>query len=159
MLASGTAKTVSARNRAVLLAVGGFALVIAVILSILNLTHQSEGAVMLKSGGERYSLMIASTPVEQALGLGKRSSLPTDQGMLFIFNRPAVRCFWMKDMHFSLDMIWLSNDKRVEYVMANISPATYPKAFCPNAQAKYVIELDAGQAKRADIHTGTALDF
>lgn len=115
--------------------------------------------LLLKSGDKRYSLVVASTSAERMLGLGRRASLPDSQGMLFVFNRPAEQCFWMKDMQFSLDIIWLSSSKRIEQIMTNVSPGTYPQTFCPPSPAKYVIELNAGQVKQAGIHTGEALKF
>lgn len=65
----------------------------------------------------------------------------------------------MKDMHFSLDMIWLSSGKRIEYIKGRVSPHTYPHVFCPNVAAQYVIELNAGQVQASAMHPGETLDF
>jgi uncharacterized membrane protein (UPF0127 family) len=161
MRSNVTKKTVSARKRIVLLSIGGAALVVAVTVSLFSLLHQTENvdAAVLQSGGRRYMLSLASTQREQQLGLGGRKLLPQDQGMLFIFGQPSVQCFWMKDMHFPIDMIWVSASRRVEYIKANVSPSSYPNTFCPNAQAKYVIELNAGQAKQAHLHPRQPLSF
>ena len=132
-------------------------LVVAVAVALLSFFPKDT--VILQAGGLRYTLRISSTPQEQHLGLGKRSSLPEDQGMLFAFDTAATQCFWMKDMHFPLDIIWVSSDKKVDYIMNAVSPTTYPHVFCPKIPAKYVIELNAGQAKRASIHTGGVLEF
>jgi uncharacterized membrane protein (UPF0127 family) len=161
MLSSETAKTVSARKRIVLLSIGGVALVVVAAVSLFNFLHWATNSdvTVLKSNNKRYTLQVAATTRSQALGLGNRTSLPKNQGMLFVFQKPAVQCFWMKDMHFPIDMVWVSSDRRVEYVESNVSPKTYPHLFCPAVQARYVIELNAGQAKQADIRTGKLLSF
>jgi uncharacterized membrane protein (UPF0127 family) len=152
---------VSAHKRIVLLATGGTVLLAAAILSWLSVLHQTQdlNTATLSSGGKRYSLSIAATPQMQQRGLGEQQSLPQNQGMLFIFDQPATQCFWMKDMRFPLDMIWVSTARRVEHIKANVSPRTYPNTFCPAVQAKYVIELNAGQAKLSGMHTGQTLSF
>lgn len=52
--------------------------------------------------------------------------------------------FWMKDMKFPIDMLWLDNQYRVVSSEENVSPDTYPKVFFPSAPSRYVIELSAG---------------
>lgn len=110
--------------------------------------------------GRNFSLEVANTPQAQELGLGKRTSLAANHGMLFVFSgTPVVQCFWMKDMHFPLDIIWVDTNKRVVHVEPDVSPDTYPKNFCPSKPAEYVIELNAGAAETAGIHDGETLRF
>jgi hypothetical protein len=113
----------------------------------------------LRTSNHSYQLIVAQTSATQEKGLGDRAKLPADEGMLFVFPDQAVQCFWMKNMQFSLDMIWLNSNKRVEYELSNVSPKSYPKTFCPAQPAQYVIELNAGQANSADIHLGQILSF
>jgi uncharacterized membrane protein (UPF0127 family) len=148
---------VSARKRIVLLTVGGIALVVAIALSLLGTRAGTQ--VTLESAGRKYTLQVAATPAARELGLGKRMSLADNRGMLFVFSSSQEQCFWMKDMHFPLDMIWVSSTHRVEYVETAVSPTTYPHIFCPDVMAKYVIELNAGQASQAGIRTGKTLRF
>jgi uncharacterized membrane protein (UPF0127 family) len=114
---------------------------------------------VLQTGDQAYELEVATAPDEQAKGLGKRASLPLDRGMLFTFESSGVRCFWMKDMQFPLDIIWINDAHMVTHIERNVSPRTYPKAFCPPTAAQYVIELNAGQAARAQLYTGQQLNF
>lgn len=138
---------------------GGVALIVATVFSLLSFIPHNPNDVILKAESASYVLQVANTPAERALGLGVRASLPSDQGMLFVFGQSAVQCFWMKDMHFPLDMIWLSTNKQVEYIQSDVSPNTYPHTFCPHMSAKFVIELNAGQVERAHIRTGETLSF
>jgi hypothetical protein len=134
---------------------------VALVASLLSLTQVAgdSGTTILRTGSKKYTLFVVSTPTTQQLGLGQRASLPKDQGMLFVFGQAAQQCFWMKDMHFPLDMIWLSPSHRVEHIQPDVSPKTYPNSFCPDVTAQYVIELNAGQASAAGIYTGERLSF
>lgn len=102
---------------------------------------------------------IADSNSERGKGLSGRISMKDDQGMIFVFDQPQIQCFWMKDMNFSLDMIWLNEQKEVINIMDSIKPETYPNQFCSDLPAKYVIELTAGSANRLGIQQGQALVF
>jgi uncharacterized membrane protein (UPF0127 family) len=102
---------------------------------------------------------IADTEALRERGLSGRASLGSDQGMLFIFNQPSMVGFWMKEMNFPLDMVWIDNYKTVIGVADNISPDTYPKNFSPSGSVLYVLEINAGSAKKFGIATGTHLYF
>jgi uncharacterized membrane protein (UPF0127 family) len=102
---------------------------------------------------------MVTTAAAQEKGLSGRASLAPDSGMLFVFQNEAQRCFWMKDMQFPLDIIWVNKDKRVVYIQPELSPSTYPDSFCPKPPAQYVIELNAGQATQASIRIGETLTF
>jgi uncharacterized membrane protein (UPF0127 family) len=150
---------VSARRRWLVIRIVVLALLAVVFCAIAFKPAPARSTVVLHVHGKQYTLRVARTATQQEQGLGDRATLARDQGMLFQFQRPAIECFWMKDMHFPLDMIWLSSTKRVAYIQADVSPKTYPKQFCPKVQAQYVIELNAGQAKRAGIRPHQMLTF
>lgn len=97
-----------------------------------------------------YYLDAADSLSQQQLGLGGKDSMPADHGMIFLYQNQARRCFWMKDMRFALDVIWLDSSKRIVHIERNLKPQTYPKKYCHHAQ--YVTELNAGQATRLKIH-------
>jgi hypothetical protein len=133
---------------------------LAVILgTIYGVYLRQTTGITLHSNGQAYHLAVAKTESVQEKGLGDRESMPVNQGMLFIFDAPAVRCFWMKDMHFPLDIIWLNSAKQVVFIESKVSQNTYPQSFCPPELAKYVIELNAGQAATANIQIGQTLSF
>jgi uncharacterized membrane protein (UPF0127 family) len=93
------------------------------------------------------------------LGLSNRPSLPWDRGMLFDFGATAEYCMWMKDMRFSLDMIWLNEQKEIIATRENVSPKTFPKAFCGPKAARYVVEVNAGIVRAGDLRLGQHLNF
>ena len=115
--------------------------------------------ISLQAPNGALRVQVASTSSEQAQGLGDRDSLSADQGMLFPFRYPGDYGFWMKDMHFSLDMVWISSNKKVVGITPNISPDSYPTVFYPPLAISYVLELNAGAAKEFGIATDTQLVF
>jgi hypothetical protein len=129
------------------------------LIAFLDIANRHTSADTMLVNGRSFSLEVAQTEHARELGLGARASLPADHGMLFVFDHVAPECFWMKDMHFPLDIIWVSSDKKVVHIEQNVSPSTYPNSFCPVEPVKYVIELNAGMAARADIRAGESLDF
>jgi uncharacterized membrane protein (UPF0127 family) len=135
------------------------AIAVLVVASALAYVLTRPGVVKATVGTRQYRLVEAQTAAEREKGLSGRKNLALNQGMLFVYQKPGTYCFWMKDMRFSIDMIWLGNSKQVLAVKPNVSPSTYPQSFCPVPNAKYVIELSAGQARAAGIAPGTVIKF
>jgi uncharacterized membrane protein (UPF0127 family) len=102
---------------------------------------------------------VAKTEAAQEKGLGGRPCIGEDQGMLFVFNSPDYYRFWMKDMKFSIDIVWIDKNKEIIDVDHNIAPSTYPSDFAPLKPAQYVLELKAGQAEKLNFNEGMRLKF
>lgn len=100
---------------------------------------------------------LAETPAQIERGLSKRKSLPKDQGMLFVFKQPGLYPFWMKDMYFPIDIIWIGADKKVVGFSENLAPESYPETFAPPLPVQYVLEVDAGWVKEHGILVGDIL--
>ena len=104
-----------------------------------------EGWVTIRD--RRVAVEIADTPQEQALGLGERDDLPWDHGMLFPYERPGFRSFWMKGMRFSIDIIWIRDgrivqiDPNVPFEKGGNGPTLQPKSLIDA-----VLEVPAGYA-------------
>jgi len=79
-------------------------------------------AIVTTSTGKKISVEVADTVEKRSLGLGKRSGLENGWGMLFVFEKRKQHGFWMKDMEFPLDIIWLDNH-RIAYILRNVQPA------------------------------------
>ena len=85
--------------------------------------------------------------------------------MLFVYDSDAPRTFWMPDMHFPLDMVWISSDCAVAAVTANVphpAPDT-PRSDLPiypsQVPVRFVLEINAGQAAQHGIAPGTLVEF
>ncbi len=108
-------------------------------------------------GGTLVRLAIADTPAERELGLGGRTALAPDEGMLFVFPQDGRYSFWMKDMHFAIDIVWIAADGTVIFVAPSVSPDTYPHAFTPPTAARYVLELPAGFMEAHGVMRGASI--
>ncbi|MDX1536041.1 MAG: DUF192 domain-containing protein, partial [Candidatus Spechtbacterales bacterium] len=83
----------------------------------------------LEIADTEITVELAEKPEDKAKGLSGRSSLAEEHGMLFVFNRPGTYSFWMKEMNFPIDIIWIGEDMRVVDITKNAKPESYPKRF------------------------------
>lgn len=109
--------------------------------------------------GAKVKVELATTPEAKALGLGGRSGLAENTGMLFVFYQSDKYAFWMKDMLFPIDIIWIRDDGEVVYVKKNLGPASYPATFRPEENAKYVLEVPAGFSLKNNLKLGDKVKF
>lgn len=105
------------------------------------------------------TLLVASTSAEQQQGLSDVQYLASTTGMLFVFDKPDNYGFWMKDMQFSLDIIWLDQSFKIIHIEQNLSSSTYPEAFYPGSPAKYVIEVNADFANFFSLKIGQVMQI
>ncbi|HUC90251.1 MAG TPA: DUF192 domain-containing protein [Patescibacteria group bacterium] len=125
----------------------------------LRLGVSDSTRLQMKAGHTQYELELASNEAARQKGLGSRLSMPSNSGMLFSYGDSATRCFWMKDMRFSLDIIWFNSQKVVEQIEPKVAPETYPHTFCSTKPSQFVIELNAGQAASNKMYVGQRLSF
>lgn len=118
-------------------------------------THKTPVSI----GGQVVYASVANTDSARVKGLSGTSPLGQNEAMLFIFDTPGRWGMWMKDMKYSLDMVWLDDSKQVVYLTQNVSPDTYPKVFLPDTDARYVIELPAGFIQAHGIAVGQIASF
>ena len=88
-----------------------------------------------------------------------RISLGKNDSMLFVFDSDSRPGFWMKDMKFPIDIVWLDASKKVVTIKRNATPESYLEAYYPSAPARYVIELVSGRASELGIDVGTTLKW
>lgn len=122
-----------------------------------NLFLKQSCVLTIQQSGQCIALEKATTDKQHVQGLSGRKFMADTQGMLFVFDKPAKPCFWMKDMHFGLDMIWLDANKKVVQIDNAVAPESYPNKFCPNKPAQYVIEVNDGIAEQAGLWVGQTL--
>lgn len=102
---------------------------------------------------------IAKSDAELDRGLGGRRCIGDSQAMLFVFSSLDKHAFWMKDMQFPIDIVWLDESRKIVDFRENVTPDTYPEAFIPSTSAQYVIELSAGGVKRYSLGKGDVVDI
>lgn len=115
----------------------------------------------IQLSGQTIRVSVADTEASREQGLSGRTNLSEDEGMLFVFPKDGKYAFWMKDMHFPIDIMWLSADPStgsgqavVVYMAQNVSPDSFPQTFRPDVLARYVLELPAGYAKEYNVQVG-----
>ena len=113
----------------------------------------------VKIAGKLLKVDLATTTREQEQGLSGRKDLADDAGMLFIFQKPSVNYFWMKDMNFPIDMVWIDENFQVVYIEKNAKPESYPKTFGPNKNSKYVLEVQARFSEKNNLKVGEKIEF
>ncbi|MEI6437972.1 MAG: DUF192 domain-containing protein [Candidatus Omnitrophota bacterium] len=108
------------------------------------------------SGEKCFHSEVVTTPEGRARGLMGRGSLADDEAMLFVFDSPGDYPFWMKNMNFAIDMIWLDDNKRVVHLETAVPACKKDPCpvYDPKEPARYVIELNAGVAQEAGIQPG-----
>ena len=114
----------------------------------------------LKLGDLWLDVYVADSATERQRGLGGREYLAQDQGMIFVFSEDGSYTFWMKDMHFPIDILWLASDGRIVTIAPHVAPDTYPeKTFSPTEPARYVLEVNAGFVDARGVEEGDYVHF
>ena len=129
-----------------------------IVLLFLSVPHVHSQTVVT-IGRATVNARVVASDEDRVRGLSDTNQLGSNQGMLFVFDRSAQWEMWMKDMRYSLDILWLDPQKRVVTIAPNLSPSTYPQRFAPRANALYVIELPAGFAAQNHIVPGMSAEF
>ncbi len=99
------------------------------------------------------------TENDRSVGLSKYPAIEDTQGMLFTYDKPAEACIWMKDMKFPIDIVWLDAYRKIVKIEVDVDPTTYPKTFCSEVLAKYVIELNQYVSEYAGLEVGQQLSL
>lgn len=87
---------------------------------------------------------VADTPTEQTRGLSYSRYLPKKWGMLFVFSDYSHHQFWMKDMRYPIDILWLNDDLEPVEVARGAHPDSYPGLFTPVYANRFVLETRPG---------------
>ena len=123
----------------------------------LNYAH----AFVTTSTGIEIPVEVADTQKKRSLGLGKRSGLKKNWGMLFVFEKRKAHRFWMKDMQFPLDILWIDN-YRIVHILRNVQmvkKGEKPPVFVPSEPANFVLEIEPGRASKLGLKPGDILNY
>lgn len=128
-------------------------------------TDSPDEASVRIAGDVNYIIDVAATPDDRYQGLSGREFMDRDAGMLFVFEEDSQLHFWMKEMHFPLDIIWIDGQCQVIDVAADVPtpPPDAESADIPRVQspspARYVLELNAGEWVRTGMSPGDSVEF
>jgi uncharacterized membrane protein (UPF0127 family) len=135
---------------------------VALLLAAAGVALATPALVPLKlPSGKVLRVELMENDQDRQMGLMFRPSLPLDRGLLFVFDVEDFHGFWMKNCRFPIDMVWLDRDRRVVHVAEAVPPckADPCPVYEPLRKASYVLEINAGQARRERAVVGSTLSF
>lgn len=97
---------------------------------------------------------VASTTKTRTQGLSKTPYLPSGVVKLFVFDQSEEWSFWMKDMEYAIDIIWVNAAGKIVHIEESALPSSYPKSFVSSSPAKYVVETAAGFVQAHKVELG-----
>lgn len=116
-------------------------------------------------GEVTFSVDLADTPDKRTRGLSGRPSLDAYTGMLFVFDSESRVTFWMKEMEFPLDFVWIGSDCSVADISQDVPEpppgmnlSALPR-YQPSVPVQYVLEINAGVIEAAGISKGDPVGF
>lgn len=131
-----------------------------IIKNVFNLQFMQHPTATINK--HAFSLIVAKEAKDVEIGLSNKTSLPQDQGMLFVFTKEDIYPFWMRDMKFPLDIIFIKDDKIVTIVQ-DAQPPAQPldnvPLYKPSSPVNKVLEINAGLSKKYDIKEGDVVQF
>jgi len=120
----------------------------------LGVVSSSKNIRYLEIGEQKIKTEIVATPELQERGLSGRKKIEENEGMLFAFKNPGIYHFWMKDMNFPIDIIWLDENFKVVFLKENALPESFPETFSSRENAKYVLEVASGFSEKNNLKEG-----
>lgn len=122
-----------------------FIILVAVVIILQKFLFINDQTIKIKIGDSIFTAEIVKTDAQKTKGLSGRSHLDAGKGMLFIFNEPDFYSFWMKDMKFPIDIIWMRDNEIIGFV-ENVPPdnSSSPKIYSPSKLVNKVLEIPAG---------------
>ncbi|MDQ5930917.1 MAG: uncharacterized protein QG674_81 [Patescibacteria group bacterium] len=147
----------------ILILVGGALFLVLLLRSrlvyspVLDVTKSYDALISI--GSKTIPVTIADTEEERNLGLSGTKSLNPDTGKLFVFDSEGVYGFWMKDMSYDIDIIWIDSDFRVIAINKAVSKDSYPEIFLPPKEVSYVLEVPSGFSTDNNITENQLMSF
>ncbi|MFT4247213.1 MAG: DUF192 domain-containing protein [Pseudomonas sp.] len=122
----------------------------------------SAGGQWVELAGQRYRVELAQDDATRARGLMFRDAMAADHGMLFIHDYTEPQAYWMKNTRIALDILYFDEQRRLVAQQRDVPPCSAGDAcqsYPSGKPARYVLELNAGQAERLGLRNGAALSF
>lgn len=132
--------------------------------SVVNKVQNNPSLPTIKVKDQEIQVEIAQTLEQQQQGLSGRESIESDRGMLFVYNEPANYKFWMKDMKFEIDIIWIDKGKVVGItdnvpVPSPNTPLNKLPSYASPQPVTAVLEVQAGFTATHNIMVGDTVEI
>lgn len=116
--------------------------------------NQNFKKAIVKVGQTEIIASVADSPISRNQGLSGVASMEQNEGKIFIFENEGFHEFWMKDMNFPLDIIFINKEGSIVDIFENIDPDTYPNSYKPSFLSLKVIEVNGGWVSSNRIKVG-----
>jgi len=135
-------------------------IIVASIIVILLFRKTSKKYTTVKINDVSVRAEIAESLIERSKGLMFKKSLSENEGMLFVFDKEGYHRFWMMNMSFPIDIIWIDNEKKVVHIVKDAKPCgIICNSYVPEKEAKYVLEVNANFTTKNKINVDTKVIF
>ena len=111
--------------------------------------------VALSAGMHQISAQVALTPEQREIGLMFRKDMPQHEGMIFVFDQPSKRCFWMKNTLLPLTAAFVADDGTIVNLV-DMKPQSLDP-HCSDKPVRYVLEMNQGWFAKKGIKAGSKL--
>lgn len=134
------------------------------LLMLFSLSACASGGARhwVELGGTRYQVELATDDASRARGLMFRDKMAEDHGMLFIHDRQELQAYWMKNTRIALDILYFDDQRKLVSQQRDVPPCSAGDRCPPypsSGPARYVLELNAGQAQKLGLQDGAELTF
>lgn len=132
-------------------------LILVIALAFLNHNSPDKKTPQATINNHIFNLETARTEKEKGIGLAKYTNIPQNFGMLFIFEKPGSYSFWMKNMKFPIDIIFIKNNKIIK-IFNNVptpkSDNEQLSIYTPDQLSDAVLEISAGLSEKYKFKNG-----
>ena len=126
---------------------------------IFNFFSTNEYTEKIKIGKKELKVDLVSSKIDREMGLSNRSGMCSDCGMLFIFEKRGIYPFWMKDMKFYIDIIWIDGNQIVKIEKDISYEGGREKLMNPKVMADKVLEINSGKSDEFGLKVGDLLEM
>lgn len=117
---------------------------------------------IVKVGNMTLNVLLAQTPSDQSKGLAIKEFMKENEGMLFIFDTPNKHSFWMKDMKFPIDIIWIDTEGKIVHIERNLEPCFFLlpcPSHTPKYDSLYVLEVVSNFTNKFNVNVGDRIEL
>ncbi len=133
--------------------------IIIVLFIILYFKKSPTKYTTVKIKDVKIRAEIADTLMKRTKGLMFRKTLSENEGMLFVFGNEDYHSFWMMNMSFPIDIIFVDKEKKVVDIVKNAQPCKLCSSYRPKEKSMYVLEVNANFTEEHNVKIGSSLEF
>jgi uncharacterized membrane protein (UPF0127 family) len=120
-----------------------------------EVAQTSLARVVLQASLHRIDAQVAQTPRQREIGLMYREKMPTNEGMLFVFEQASVQCFWMRNTRMALTAAFVADDGTIVN-LADMKPMS-DDSHCSKKPVRFVLEMNQGWFAAKGMKAGSKL--